>query len=650
MAKSKRTAPANAQPPDQPAQPSTSQTPAPAAEPPDQPAQPSAGQTTAPANAQASAGSAWAGREYLVVARRYRPQQFADLIGQEVQAQALVRALETGRVAHAYLFTGPRGTGKTSTARILAKALNCVTGPTPRPCDVCESCRAIAAGEDIDVLEIDGASNRGIEEVRSIRQDVLTRPTRSRYKIYIIDEVHMLTLQAFNALLKTLEEPPPHVKFIFATTDVAAIPATILSRCQRFDFSTISTSKIHQRLRQIVEAEALQADEEALELIARRAGGSMRDAQSMLEQLLSSSGERLTAAGVHAVLGTAKPERVATLAQAILAKDLAGVLKLVQQAADEGVQLGELLDQLIGWWRDLMVIVCVKGEAAQLEQLNLQASARLRPLLLEQARGLTLDTVLTGLDLLANARQRMRGSNHGRVLLEMALLRVSRLDELLPVGQLVTELSRASATTPAGSALEPSDPQKKNAADAVGAGGSVPRGLALPPRSPLPETPTGEPGRAAANGQPATAEAIVQQWPRLLASLGILGKELERGEVAISGPKALVIRFCSEYNHSYEYCLRPNSLARIEKTINEFPGGPYTIRLELIASPPSVADTCSHAGQPTASASGPGSARWIAGQRPPQPELVRKAIELFAARVLKVDEGFGQAGGDSDQR
>src|SRR5262245_8306981 len=201
--------------------------------------------------------------EYTVVARRYRPQQFADLIGQEPVAQALRNALTGDRVAHAYLFTGARGVGKTSAARILAKALNCEKGPTVTPCDKCTSCVAIANGDDIDVREIDGASNRQIDDIRKIRQDVSTRPTRGRYKIYIIDEVHMLTKESFNALLKTLEEPPPHVKFIFATTEVNKIPITILSRCQRFDFAHVGPGKILEQLKRIVEREGFQADEEA---------------------------------------------------------------------------------------------------------------------------------------------------------------------------------------------------------------------------------------------------------------------------------------------------------------------------------------------------------------------------------------------------
>src|SRR5262249_25427110 len=232
------------------------------------------------------------GENYTVLARRCRPQQFADLVGQEPVAQALANALKSNRVAHAYLFTGARGVGKTSTPPILAKALNCVHGPTATPCGECEICKSIAGGDDVDVLEIVGASNRRIDEIREIRGNVQYRPSRARYKIYIIDDVHMLTKEAFNALLKTLEEPPPHVKFIFATTEVEKVPLTVLSRCQRFDFAGIPLPRIVERLREIVGAENVEADGEALELIARRAGGSMRDAQSVLDQLLAFGGDR----------------------------------------------------------------------------------------------------------------------------------------------------------------------------------------------------------------------------------------------------------------------------------------------------------------------------------------------------------------------
>ncbi len=286
--------------------------------------------------------------QYVVVARRYRPQDFSQLIGQGQVSQALANAITTNRVGHAYLFTGARGVGKTSTARIFAKALNCVNGPTTAPCGECDICQGIAAGGDVDVIEIDGASNRGIDEIRQLRSNVNVRPSRARFKIYIIDEVHMLTTQAFNALLKTLEEPPEHVKFIFCTTEADKIPITVLSRCQRFDFAPIETRSIVERLQQICASERVEADLEALQIIARRAAGSMRDSQSLLEQLLSFGGERITVADVHALLGTAHAARLATVADCIARGDAAAALREVETAVTAGVDLGALTEQLLG--------------------------------------------------------------------------------------------------------------------------------------------------------------------------------------------------------------------------------------------------------------------------------------------------------------
>ncbi|MFM8271107.1 MAG: DNA polymerase III subunit gamma/tau, partial [Gemmata sp.] len=302
-----------------------------------------------PAPAQPAA----AGAAYQVVARRYRPQQFAELIGQEHVAGALENALKSGRVAHAYIFTGARGVGKTSAARILAKCINCFGAdkPTATPCDQCDSCRAVMTGDDVDVLEIDGASNNKVDEVRELRQNVGFRPTRGRFKIYIIDEVHMLSTSAFNALLKTLEEPPEHVKFILATTEVERIPVTILSRCQRFDFAQVGPGKIFEQLKLIVQKEGRQADDDALRLVARRAGGSMRDSQSLLDQLLSSSSVRLTAEQVAAVLGTAGDDRVIDLAKAILRGDPKTALDLISAWVDQGLQIDELVDELVEYWR-----------------------------------------------------------------------------------------------------------------------------------------------------------------------------------------------------------------------------------------------------------------------------------------------------------
>ena len=294
--------------------------------------------------------------DYVVVARRYRPQVFGELIGQQHVAQALEQAIRTGRIGHAYLFTGARGVGKTSAARILAKALNCEHGPTPTPCCACDACLRIATGDDVDVLEIDGASNRGIDEIRQLRQNAGVRPSRSRMKIYIIDEVHMLTKEAFNALLKTLEEPPEHVKFIFATTEPQKIPITILSRCQRFDFAGVDSGSIGERLRQIAEAEGVAIDDEALQILSVRAAGSMRDSQSLLEQLLAAVEGSISADDVNQLLGIAPAKRVAELAQRLAGRDAAAALALMDSAVSGGADPGQVLDQLIGYYRDVMAV------------------------------------------------------------------------------------------------------------------------------------------------------------------------------------------------------------------------------------------------------------------------------------------------------
>ncbi len=367
-------------------------------------------------DAPALDGSAPRQREYVVVARRYRPQRFEELIGQDHVVRALQGAIAAQRVGHAYLFTGARGVGKTSAARILAKALNCVHGPTPTPCNECDICQSISAGADVDVLEIDGASNRGIDEIRQLRQNVNLRPSRARFKIYIIDEVHMLTREAFNALLKTLEEPPEHVKFIFCTTEATKIPITILSRCQRFDFAGIHLPSIVERLAQIVEAEGVAAEPEALAILARRAGGSMRDSQSLLEQLLALGGEKITAADVHAMLGTAGEARLSQLVEHLVERNAAAAIAELDAAVAEGVDVGQLLEQLLGQFRDLLT-AAVGCDAAAL----LYSSPGQHEKLVATGRQFGLETILAIMQIIDHTLARLRYSTQGRTLVEMAL-------------------------------------------------------------------------------------------------------------------------------------------------------------------------------------------------------------------------------------
>jgi DNA polymerase-3 subunit gamma/tau len=557
--------------------------------------------------------------DYTVLARRYRPQQFNELVGQEPVAQALVNALKTNRVAHAYLFTGARGVGKTSAARILAKALNCIKGPTPTPCDECERCQSIAAGDDVDVLEVDGASNRGIDEVREIRGNVQYRPAKSRFKIYIIDEVHMLTPPAFNALLKTLEEPPPHVKFIFATTDAQKIPLTILSRCQRFDFAGIGTAHIAERLRDIVEREGMEADDEALELVARRAGGSMRDGQSLLDQLLSFGGDRLNADQVHELLGTANDERVLALAAAVLDHDAGRTLDLLGAQTDAGSQLGELVDQLMAYWRDLMVLNCTDGAAS-----DLSVAPRHRETLAAQAKVLQLDTILAGLDVLSTVRAKLRFSNHGRVLVEMALIRLGRLEDLASLSQIAQWLNQpGSAPPPQGSSSQ-----------------SAARPITSPPEAVKKKNLGAGESLTGSNSIPLGAESLPQIWQTLLGQAGpMFASFLHKAEFpAIFAPNTLVIRFQAAYNSDREYCSEPTRVARLEELLRRATGQPCQVRVEnavgsALAKSPAPADELAETISPYR------RQRAEAAQEP----LLKRAIDALAAQIVQLDEGFGAA-------
>ena len=566
---------------------------------------------------------------YTVLARRYRPKQFAELVGQEPIAQALVNALTSNRVAHAYLFTGSRGVGKTSAARILAKALNCVRGPTPTPCDACEICHSIAAGEDVDVLEIDGASNRGIDEVREIRQNVQYRPSRTRYKIYIVDEVHMLTPQAFNALLKTLEEPPEHVKFIFATTDVQKIPITILSRCQRFDFAGIAAERIAERLRAIAHSEGVEAEDEALAQVARRAGGSMRDAQSLFDQLLAFGGTSLSRGQVHQLLGTAHEERVLALASAVLEHDPKRTLALFGQAMDEGLQAGELLDQLIDYWRDLMVSACAGAEAR-----GLSVSSRHEETLKQQAAALKLDTILAGFDILSTTKARLRASSHGRVLMEMALVRLGRLDDLESLAQLAQWLrATPERTTPGGERGDESSSRSALAAP------RSPSSVAAAPEGVKKKLDVRHEAVAAKAPLPLSATSLPQVWEEVLQQLGpMFAGVLRKAQLpAIFAPNTLVLRFPPSYNSERQHCQQPTNVARLEEVLGRITGQRWSVRVESAAG---EGDSAKKAIPETENL--PSRYRRQRAEALKEP-LVKRAMEILGAQLVDVDDGFAAA-------
>ncbi len=376
---------------------------------------------------------------YLVSARRWRPQTFEDLVGQEHVSRTLSNAIRAGRVAHAFLFTGVRGVGKTTAARVLAKALNCERGPTPTPCNACVNCNEITAGRAVDVLEIDGASNTGVDDVREIIENVRYQAAKSRFKIYIIDEVHMLSNSAFNALLKTLEEPPPHVKFIFATTDPHKLPATVQSRCQRYDFRRIGLRQVVTRLRQIAEADGLQIGDGALFALAREGEGSMRDAQSLLDQVLAGADGPITEQQVYDTLGVADRATITRIAEAIIARDATAVLTPLDEAYRRGCDVRRFTRDLLEHFRDLAVAKV--GQSALLPEVADEELALLRA----QAERISAVDCDRAFRILIATDDEVARSPYPKLVLEMALLKLTILPPLLAVDALLERLDGLEA-------------------------------------------------------------------------------------------------------------------------------------------------------------------------------------------------------------
>jgi DNA polymerase-3 subunit gamma/tau len=368
---------------------------------------------------------------YEVFARKYRPQTFDDLVGQTHVSRTLKNAVAQNRLAHAYLFVGPRGVGKTSTARILAKSLNCIKGPTVTPCGVCDNCREIAGGNSLDVIEIDGASNNSVEDVRQLRENVRYAPAKGRYKIYLIDEVHMLSSAAFNALLKTLEEPPDHVKFIFATTEPQKVLATILSRCQRFDLHRIPANLIAQHLQFIAKKEQITLQPAAAHAIARGAEGGLRDAESMLDQLVAFCGEKITESDVLNVFGFTSEQTVSDLTGRILRGETPEAIDLLHEQCEAGKDMMRLMADLIAYLRDLLVFR-VKPDA-----LNEDVDPDVQKTLVAHAELISTDRLLELIDQFAAAEARMKWAPNKKLHFEVAIIKAiqslgqATLDEVI---------------------------------------------------------------------------------------------------------------------------------------------------------------------------------------------------------------------------
>ena len=413
---------------------------------------------------------------YTVFARKYRPQTFDEVVGQDHITRTLKNAIEQNRLAHAYIFVGPRGTGKTSTARILAKALNCIHGPTVRPCGICDPCKEIAAGNSMDVLEFDAASNTQVDKIREIIiENVKYAPSHGRYKLYIVDEVHMLSASSFNALLKTLEEPPAHVKFVFATTDPQKVPTTILSRCQRFDLKRIPTALVRDHLLMIAGKEQLSLTPAAAEAVARGAEGGMRDAESMLDQLVAFCGAAIEEPDVLRVFGFTAQQTIAQLCAHLLAHDASAALRLVHLEGEAGRDLMRLLADLISHLRNLLV---AKADPSALEQ---ELSAEAAAVVVEQAARIDMGRLLDLIEQLAATEGRMKWAPNKKMHLEVGVIRAIQTLSQATLSEVLDALTamRTGLPTPiAGGSAPP--PQWTGAAAVKSAAPSPNRGEPAP--------------------------------------------------------------------------------------------------------------------------------------------------------------------------
>ena len=538
--------------------------------------------------------------EFQVSARKWRPQKFSELIGQEHIVRTLHNAIEMDRVAHAYLFSGTRGVGKTTTARLLAKALNCEQGPTPEPCDQCNFCREIRDGYSVDVLEIDGASNRGINEVRDLIENVQYSTSACRFKIYIIDEVHMLTKEAFNALLKTLEEPPPQVVFIFATTELIKIPETILSRCQCFEFKPLTQQQIIGQLKAICEHDGIRIDPHSLEEIAKNGAGSMRDAQSLLDQVIAFCGTEIEPGAVESVLGVVGQDALATFVDCVIQKDAAGLLEQVKEVIEHGKDLGYFCRDLIEYLRNLMLVKV----AANAESLLSGQTVHLDTLK-KQVASFEADELHQMFQVLSKAEMEMKRSSRPQMLFEMAVLRLTEVRPLQEIDRLIDQINRMEEPSPVRGAA--SAARKAEAAPAQPASRRQdPVEPADPPPPPAAENNTWQKIRSAAG-------AIKRP----------LGTYLDNCRLTALNGKEMHLSFPDPY--TLGLVEKEENFAALKAAVAEVCGQPdIKIKLELASSAPAAAEP----EQPTSKGSGKkGSAS--------EEEILKDALDVFGGIVIR---------------
>ena len=563
---------------------------------------------------------------YQVIARKWRPQRFDDVVGQNHVVKTLQNAIASGRIAHAFLFTGQRGVGKTSIARILARALNCEQGPTPSPCGTCPSCREIAEGSTMDVLEIDGASNTGVNDVRELRESVKYVPAHGRYKIYIIDEVHMLSTPAFNALLKTLEEPPPHVIFMFATTEAHKIPSTVLSRCQRFDLRRISLEALVGHLRHIAAREGITVSEKGLRWIARDAEGSMRDAQSILDRVISYAGKEVSDKDISEIVGMVDRDLLLRASQAIVSKDAQACLSVVKDLFQCGSDVRQFYHAFLEQLRNL-IMVKVSEHPSLLLDLPPDECTQLA----EQVKDCDLETLQRLFDIWLQGEEELYRSSMPQIILEMLLLKMVYSKRLLPVDDALAKLAdiERRLACSAGAGEVPADGEVKSR----GGNDEVRRGRDIP---------------AAASAQRGAADEQPRNWPGFLAYVKrekpMLAALLDHGCLVSLDEKKLEVGFAPD-SIFLESARDADKVSQLKKMSEAFFGRVLRVTvsaLEKDALPP----------LPEPVPQGETAAVQVEEQLPQGNALLHEALSLFDATIVEVkeEEGGGDPAGGKRQR
>jgi DNA polymerase-3 subunit gamma/tau len=552
---------------------------------------------------------------YQVTARKWRPQTFDDIVEQRHVTRTLKNAIELGRVAHAYLFAGTRGVGKTTMARVLAKALNCERGPTTEPCNACSSCLEIIQGASLDIVEIDGASNRGIDEIRDLRERLRYLPSRGRYKVYIIDEVHMLTKEAFNALLKTLEEPPPHVVFIFATTEIEKIPYTILSRCQRFEFKRVSLTGIVEQLEHIAHNEGLIVSRTSLLRVAKAAEGSMRDAQSLLDQVVAYCGTEVHDDDVSQLLGNMASERLAQCLQALVQQDIETALRLVEQVQSEGQEAVSIIRALLEGLRHLVVLKTTQG-AHELIPLSETDIAALRPV----ADMASVEDLYGFFHVLSVAENSLRYASNPFLVLEMALVRMACIGRVQPLQTLLDRLHHLGASVPI--PVPQSLPRP-----------AASRNLPANPSTALPQPVVSETTADPAEISPAAPDAPADFWQALQEYVAerrpSIAAFLQPGRILSQTEKELVIGFAKQDSFCRETLLDPENLVVVREAVQAVLGRPLQVKIAALDGAPG-----SDHGM-RGSAVGPSAnALVIEEQQRQKRETIQAVLDIFDGKLL----------------